>query len=653
MTMSEGQLRELFEQAQSMPDGPAKFQALDIAIRHADAAGDTRLAFEFRHESIEAFTFGGDDRRAFLAFSQSLAAYDRDPTLADEYSEHSMLWQFKWIVNALPDFPEIPLERTYAVLEDMQSRYLRGGYSLHAVHQARWQIAIHVGDLETAARSYQDMVTAKADSLANCSVCVPSARTRYLSDTGQYEEAVKVGGPKKRGWCRRQPRWIQAQLMLPYLCTGRYAEAAEAQRNSYRQMRTDHTDIAGIGLHLTFLGRSGNETRGLELVEKHLPWLEVAPTPADALQFSPPAVLVLNRLSANGFGEVKIRGRQRTETTVDALRAELTEFTRELAARFDARNGNSYQSELAEAKMTAASVADHVSLSVIDSLGTKKKGLVALKERITEQTLAGNAEGAARARLAAATQLAKSSDDEAYSAAEEAALALERAGLTTELREARLLLWSLYRQASAHHDSAKQVLELLLPEAERGEKARLLEESSLLYWGEERAERLIAAADLYKDDGQADAELRVVVRAMAAGDDLSLLDRAESLRTNKSWPLLVGPIAEILAYSEQTERALGYALEAVTLSLPRKEHKKAVRLLCRLLLAANRPAEAETHARAYLSESPDKKHRAVRVLLARALRAQGPDSVEAAEIVATYDVQEWELSQPDDDDEGD
>ncbi|WP_020519689.1 tetratricopeptide repeat protein [Catelliglobosispora koreensis] len=651
---SEQQLRDMFAQAQAMPDGPAKFQALDMAIRHADASGDAKLAFEFRHESIETFTFGGDDRRAFLAFSQSLAAYDRDPTVADDYSEHTILWQFKWVVNALPDFPDIPLDRTYAVLDDMQRRYLLGGHSLHAVHQARWQIAMHVGDFDAAARSYHDMVTSKMDSLANCSVCVPSAQTRYLSEIGKFEEAVKVGGPVKRGWCRRQPRWVQAYLMLPYLNTGQHAEAAEAHRNSYRQMRTDHTDLGGIGLHLTFLGRSGNETRGLEVVEKHLPWLEVSPSPADSLQFAAPAALVLNRLSANGFGDTTLLGRasatgRRQETTVDALRGELAAFARDLAAKFDARNGTSHQSELAERRMTAEPVAEHVSLSVMDSLGTKKKAIVALQERIAEHTQAGDVEGAARARLDAAIAMSKKNHPEAIAAAEEAAIAVERAGLTGLVREAKLLLWDLYREAYAYRDTAKSLFDELLPDAEPREKARLTEQSAKLYWGDERAERFIAAADLYRETGDPDRELRALGEALAANGDLALLERAETLREQGNWLKFAMRAAESLAYHDLHEQALPLALEVAQSGA--KRQPRAAHLVCQLLLVTNRPAEAETRARELLTATPDKKKRDVHVLLTRALLAQDPSSAEAAELVASNNIKDWELAAPDDEDE--
>ena len=53
--------------------------------------------------------------------------------------------------TALPKFPEVPLDRTYAVLDDMERRYRAGGHSLQAVYKHRHRVARHVGDDDEAA----------------------------------------------------------------------------------------------------------------------------------------------------------------------------------------------------------------------------------------------------------------------------------------------------------------------------------------------------------------------------------------------------------------------------------------------------------------------------------------------------------------------
>lgn len=630
---SDRQLREAFGDAMSLPDGAVKFEALDSAIRQADAAGEEALAFEFRLAAIQPYHFGGDHRRAFLAFSQCLAAFDRDPSLASTYTEQDLLWKFKWMVGTLTDFPDIPLARTYAVLEDMQRRYLRGGYSLHAVHQRRCQVAVHVGDLVQAELSYQDMLTAKRDGLSDCRVCVPSAQTRLLTAFGRHEEAVAAGEPAKQGSCARQPQWVQAYLMEPCLRTGRFTEAAELHRSSYRRMRTSHTYLAGIGLHLSFLAMSGNEARGLELVERHLPWLETSRTPADCLHFAATAVLVLNRVSAKGFGGSPIRrGPDGTATTADALATELARYTRQLAARFDARNGTTRQSELAEQRMTAPQLAEQLSLSVLDGAATTT-----------------------RQRLATARKMYKRSKENAFAMVEETVAALERQGPSEDLWHARHALWDLYRADYRQRDAALAVLdELLAAEKLPGgipAKAALLEESVRLLHGRDAALRCVAAADRHRDGGDIAGELRTLAWALQRGsgeaEALSWLDRADAIDAS-GYPLeksnLECAAIGVLRAHDRLGEALARAESAhrhwVQAGSPGSD--PVAWHLGDLLLRLGRSADAERHARQRIADAAADEDDYL--LLVRVLRAQGRTE-EAETLRREQNLEGWDLDE--------
>ncbi|GAA1373765.1 hypothetical protein [Catellatospora chokoriensis] len=666
MMMSEQQLREAFAAARAMPEGPAQHLALDGAIRAADAAGEAKLTFEFRHESIEKFVFGGDDRRAFLAFSLSLAAYDRDPEIGGSHTEHSILWQFKWIVNALPEFPDVPLDRTYAVLDDMRARYLRGGHSLHAVHQARWQIALHTGDLDQAAASYHDMVTAKRDSLANCAVCVPSAQAWYLMTLDRHADAIEVAKPFADSWCRTQPERIRTNLMLAHLHTGGHRKAAELHRAAYRVMRTDRLHLPALGTHLTFLARSGNQARGLELLERHLPWLDGTPSPHDVLAFAAPAVLVLTRLADDGHGGSPVQGRtnpdgRRAVTTVDALRTELTALVEDLSARFDARNGTTFQSELARQRMTAPPLVDSLPLSVLDTAGRRTRNRIAqVQERIAAHTAAGDPAAAALARLDAAVLLRGHSDRETrFGAAEEAVLALERAGLAEPLFRARELLWQLYRDGG-QGDQAVAVLDLLLaePSLTAARRGQLLDESARLFWGADRAGRSLLAADQHLAADDRLAELRSLTDAMASARHAvwapaeQVLARADTLAAEPPadadpavWDSARGRMHLVVAWWYDSEDRDDEALARAELAEQCRDgvvRGEAAVFTGWRLLRRDRPAEAAQHARRGLDGADESDTRQLHAVIAVSLRAQG-DPVAADALIAEHSLQPWEL----------
>ncbi|MBV1853256.1 hypothetical protein [Catellatospora tritici] len=347
-------VRELIDQCWNAPRGPAQVALAEEAIAQADAIGDDELRFQARMAATEAYYRAGSPAQCFAAFSWCLARYDERPERYAD-SESLLLWHFKYQVHALPRFPEVPLERAYTVLEDMQRRYQQGGHSLQAVHKLRWLVAAHLGDLDTAGYHYERWQAAARDENSDCDGCDPTAMAQHLSHVGRDEDAIALTGPvlEERLSCVEQPQEILTALLLPYLRTGREEEARRAHQRAYRLLRSQHGKLASIAEHVRFLALGGDVARGLQVVERHLPWLEEAPSPAAEMEFAAASALLLRLLGAVGHGELTVRGSRRS---VAVLADELAARATGLAARFDARNGTGAQSARIAALLQAEPV---------------------------------------------------------------------------------------------------------------------------------------------------------------------------------------------------------------------------------------------------------------------------------------------------------
>src|SRR5262249_22474958 len=139
------ELWDLLDQAYGMPYGRGQITLVEQVIAHADALQLAELSFAARMQGTTSYVHGGEPARAVVTFSWCLAEFDRDPKA---YRRHyrTLLWHFKYMISALTRFPEVSLERTYAVLDDMQRRWVDTGHSLHAVHSHRHKVALHIGD---------------------------------------------------------------------------------------------------------------------------------------------------------------------------------------------------------------------------------------------------------------------------------------------------------------------------------------------------------------------------------------------------------------------------------------------------------------------------------------------------------------------------
>jgi hypothetical protein len=342
------QVEGLLDEASVLEDGPAKVALLEEAVRLADAHGNSGLGYEVRQELIHAATFGGYPEKALVAFTWCLAHCDR---AADGQLEHAMLWKYKWVANALPEFPHIALEQIHAVLDDMATRYQRAGMSLRAVYKLRCGLAMGMGDRETARAQHRAWQHAPADAVSDCAACERNHRVKYLFFEGKDEEGLAHAEPILQGRlrCAEIPHATLARVLLPLVRLGRVEEAMAYHRQGVRLVRRNRSFLRELGLHMIFLALTDNLAHALRLLERHLGWALEKEGEARRFDFIVAARFVLARLQAAGKTVVRLRlppgfALQRPEGKyeVDELSAWFEADAEDLAARFDARNGTDW-----------------------------------------------------------------------------------------------------------------------------------------------------------------------------------------------------------------------------------------------------------------------------------------------------------------------
>ncbi|TMR09202.1 hypothetical protein ETD86_44625 [Nonomuraea turkmeniaca] len=356
-------IQSLLNEAGGMPYGEPRSVLIERALREAEARGERDLAFQARLELTKAYQFGGEPAKSFTTFSRCLADYDADPGRVGEYQRWLLLWQFKWIMSDMRKFPEIPLPRALGVLEDMERRYRQAGDLLHALHAERCNMAWHLGDEAGVEEWFHRWRTTPRDDLSNCQACDIGSQAFVLARLGRDEEAVAIAAPVVAGrfTCHSQPQSILSTMLPLYVRTGRLDEAAEAHRRAYRLVQGKVAYLDDFGDHMRFCALTGNETRGLEILQRELPLLERPPSPDQASSFMVGAALVLRRLEELGHGQLTVR-RAGADVPVPELRAEMEAGARAIAARFDARNSNDVHSRRMEARLAAEPMIGHLPL---------------------------------------------------------------------------------------------------------------------------------------------------------------------------------------------------------------------------------------------------------------------------------------------------
>jgi len=369
VSYTEDQLWQLLEQASAMPYGPGQIALVEQVVGHADAQSLHQLAFTARMQATTAYVYGGEPSRAVVTFAWCITEFDRDP-MTYRGHQRTLLWHFKYTISALLRVPDVPLERIHAVLDDMQRRWQETGHTLHAVYAYRHHVARHVGDVAAAEQYFGLWNAEPRDDLSDCAGCDPTSKAVWLAEQGRDEQAVALAEPVLGGrlTCTEQPQSILTAIMTPYLRTGRLDEARDAHRRAYRLHRPHLADLAEIADHIEFCARTGNEARAVEMLERHLGWLDRAPSPWAAMRFAAAGALALRSALALEPGELTVyrpgHG-ERPAARVGAadLAQELAGQAEDVAARFDARNGTDRVGTLVRQFLAPGAWAAHLPLS--------------------------------------------------------------------------------------------------------------------------------------------------------------------------------------------------------------------------------------------------------------------------------------------------
>lgn len=343
------QIDDLLARAESMGHGRAQFALTDEAVNLADIHNDVEAGFRARQAYVKAALFSGQPDKMLVAFTWCLAQFDRNPERFDTYR---LLWQYKWVVNALPDFPQINRTQIEEMLQDMERRFRADGASLQAIWYMRQSIARKMGNRAASVQAHEQFTSLRRDALSDCKACEMDGRVEHSIFLGDDAEGVRQAQPILQGRysCTHVPQGTYAKLLLPLLRLGRAAEAMAHHVRGYRMISKNPSEfIPQIAEHITFLALTSNYPRGLRLMEKHLGLALDTCCPAWAFDVFLAIKLLLSRLIEARLSKLRIRvpesfpARNATgEYEIGILHDWFAGRVAELGDQFDARNGNDH-----------------------------------------------------------------------------------------------------------------------------------------------------------------------------------------------------------------------------------------------------------------------------------------------------------------------
>jgi hypothetical protein len=365
------ELDEIMQKLWEVEDKTARVALLEEAIRMADAANEIEQGFALRQDLVQAAMFSGFPEKVLVAFSWNLAQVDRAP---EQFAEEDLLWEYKWVISCLYEFPQITVQQMNDALADLARRFKKNGATLRPIYTLRCKIARHTGDIDGVKETLPLWKEASRGYLSDCPACDRDSMVEMHAFLGQYRRALQSAEPILRGTmtCGEVPHLTYAQLLLPLLHLDKLDEALEYHRLGYALVKENANFLGEVATHLIFKVLINDLNGGIKVFERHLRLALERHSPLRRFQFFRSVVFLMRLLAKSPRHQRKLRLPEsfplhNANGTYNV--AELGEWfdheARSLAGQFDARNGNSYWTnhldELAELET-------HVQASEVDEV---------------------------------------------------------------------------------------------------------------------------------------------------------------------------------------------------------------------------------------------------------------------------------------------
>ncbi|GAA1183164.1 hypothetical protein GCM10009664_56530 [Kitasatospora gansuensis] len=322
-----------------LPYGRPRTVTAEELVAAAEQFDDPALLVAALLDLMEAYEYDGEQRKSPVVFARVLQLWDKNPEDFDEWAARQVFWRFKWVASALLSVPDVPLTAVRRWHTEMRDRYLAAGHGLQPYYAQRFHLAAHLGD--DRPETFELWAGRGRTEYSDCFACEIRAQAIHHARGGDDARALEVWQPVFDGHrtCAEEPYTSHAHALLPLLRQGRTEEAVSSHLVGYRFARGKSSTAEQIGLHLEFCALSGNEARGLEILAENRDLFGGHGDPLARLEFLVGVELLCAGLAERGHRELTVSGPPGTNWTVDTLLAQVRSEAKELADRFDVRNG--------------------------------------------------------------------------------------------------------------------------------------------------------------------------------------------------------------------------------------------------------------------------------------------------------------------------
>ena len=342
------QIEDLIDRAGDLPEGPAKVAIFEEAVALADLHRDDQLGYDTRMEMLWPSYHASRQDLLLVHFAWCLAKLDADPDLG----AHEALWAYRWVLDTMPGFPEIPKSQIEEAIRDMARRYEQVGASPRPCYLLHRRIYRGLGDRDAAIAAHKKIARTRRDWLSDDLETDRAFAVFFAVFLEKYAEGVRLGEKflRERYVTTHFRGLVLTDLILPLARLNRWDEAADYQKQSLPMLKKERQSAGNFALHAEYLCIVGNYAPAVKIYEGHFEEGATEPNRITRFDYFRSGKFLCERLRLAGKASTKIRvpdavmipGAEAGRIRSDLLAAWLETQLADLVSRFDARNGTPF-----------------------------------------------------------------------------------------------------------------------------------------------------------------------------------------------------------------------------------------------------------------------------------------------------------------------
>ncbi len=341
------------EYYRTLSDGEESLIYLKKCIAEADNEKNIKDMLELRGEYIAQATFYDDPFKAMVIFPEFMKLFEDNP---DVISPSDFMIAFKWIIEECVDYYQVSREQIERYFERFEKYIGKYGYTMRTYYLKKTLVYRYI-DRKTAIDAYERFDRYKRSDLSDCAACEASQRAIMQMRYGSAATAVKLLNEMqaKEMTCTEVPQVTYGAFAYEFAKRGMYNEADHYADLMLPMIKGNEVAFMREIAYVINVKTVTAPNCAFDLFCENAGRYSTLKTPSLRFGFAAAAYRLFAAFEKHGIDEVQPKLSPDFELfsadrkySVSALKEHFYNTAKDIAKKFDDRNGNNmFSDELA------------------------------------------------------------------------------------------------------------------------------------------------------------------------------------------------------------------------------------------------------------------------------------------------------------------